>query len=773
MSTSTPSPRPPRPVMRGTPVAAPSRSSQSPSNFASPGGVARAALSSSRAGAPPAPRRSSLRASPSRPSSRGGAGSPDHPSSRDSISASLAREIEEKEALLVKLQEQEIVITTLNNENAAFLSAVAAAETRLGELYAEQTRMEDEMVARHEVADKLRTQIRDLEKEKRDLQRRYNEQTQTFDAERQAFYDNEQHLKSRIQNLTQARKSYYGRRSSTSEISEAQAHEEEEGEIGSSSRMELGGDQETPETTALKLELSTLSTSHASLQSTLQLLQMQLSELQRVNKELQEENESYNILLVERTINGQYEILRRTAPTPSTWQGDEDDGSSLHGTTGSRSNLDVLPEVGEDQHPVLTELDLALAQPRVPSPDLHRSGRKGPRRNGSTRTSSPGRGETLGDLPITGPGLDLAAELGRAENKDILDGYTADGPPEPVPSLHVDYKIVEALRSEVKSLKDANKALNLYASKILDRIISQDGFESVLAVDYKPRTAEAKSPTAHTAPAKTSHARSFLPRVLSDSTSPANPIASAVSPLKDTSAAKRQKRGLSLDWGRLWSSSSSSSSPGPPALLPVSGNTAGATSTGTASVLSTTIASTVGTARKLDLPEDDEDRILREYLHAEMRLHGIEKGTPPSIETAISPHALPIPLTVTPSTPTSSLKARLPFFSRDSASDEAFHTNPQSLTSETLQQAEAESTLAALDAREKMLAEEIGKGRPGGFTELGPRPGSSLSERHRRRRSEESSHSVKSGASTLWSAGRISLEGNRNLGHAEDEDEAR
>jgi hypothetical protein len=172
--------------------------------------------------------------------------------------------------------------------------------------------MEDEMVARHEVADKLRTQIRDLEKEKRDLQRRYNEQvclfsslysyalisaskTQTFDAERQAFYDNEQHLKSRIQNLTQARKSYYGRRSSTSEISEAQTHEEEEGEdqvfvqdgVGGGPSSANEGDQETPETTALKLELSTLSTSHGSLQSTLQLLQTQLSELQRVNKELQ------------------------------------------------------------------------------------------------------------------------------------------------------------------------------------------------------------------------------------------------------------------------------------------------------------------------------------------------------------------------------------------------------------------------------------------------------------------------------------------------------
>lgn len=36
--------------------------------------------------------------------------------------------------------------------------------------------MEDEMAARIEVIEKLRTQVRDLEKEKRDIQRRYNEQ---------------------------------------------------------------------------------------------------------------------------------------------------------------------------------------------------------------------------------------------------------------------------------------------------------------------------------------------------------------------------------------------------------------------------------------------------------------------------------------------------------------------------------------------------------------------------------------------------------------------
>ena len=293
-------------------------------------------------------------------------------------------------------------------------------------------------------------------------------------------------------------------------------------------------------------------------------------------------------------------------------------------------------------------------------------------------------------------------------------------------------------------------------------------------MDYKPRTTEAKKPPAsNPTSVKISQTRSFLPRVLSDATSSPSPAALVTSPVKDTSAFKRQKRGLSLDWGRLWPGSSNTSAPEPAsAPSPASGNTIAATSTQVVSVVPSTSPPAVGTARKLDLPEDEEDRILREYLHAEMRLHGIEKGTLPSVETAMAP--APPPVTMTPSTPTSSLKARLPFFSRTPSpgSDQPSHSDSHPLTSEALQQAEAETTLASLDAREKVLANEIGKGRPGGFTELGSRPGSSLSERHRRRRSEESSHSIKSGASTLWSAGRMSLEGNRSLGEAEDEDEA-
>jgi len=78
--------------------------------------------------------------------------------------------------LLVQLENKDQTIKTLTEENAKFSTTLNTAEARLYEFYTEQTRMEEEMSARIEVTEKLRTQVRELEKERRDLHRRYNEQ---------------------------------------------------------------------------------------------------------------------------------------------------------------------------------------------------------------------------------------------------------------------------------------------------------------------------------------------------------------------------------------------------------------------------------------------------------------------------------------------------------------------------------------------------------------------------------------------------------------------
>jgi hypothetical protein len=112
--------------------------------------------------------------------------------SHEALSASLKLETDHKEQvcllpsflgpeinyhqLLLRLQDKDQLISNYVTENHNLTSSLTAADTRLSELYAEQSRWEMELAQRIDISEKLRDQVRDLEKEKRDIQRRYNEQ---------------------------------------------------------------------------------------------------------------------------------------------------------------------------------------------------------------------------------------------------------------------------------------------------------------------------------------------------------------------------------------------------------------------------------------------------------------------------------------------------------------------------------------------------------------------------------------------------------------------
>jgi hypothetical protein len=130
----------------------------------------------------------------------------------------------------------------------------------------------------------------------------------------------------------------------------------------------------------------------------------------------QEENESYNILLREKTLSGQMDLMRNNgADSPSSMDEQDDDRGRPASSIGKRSTLDVVSEL--DELDPFNPATLVKERDRDGSPSSStRASRKGSRR------SMRHEGESLGDLPITGPGLDLAAELGRAESKDILEG---------------------------------------------------------------------------------------------------------------------------------------------------------------------------------------------------------------------------------------------------------------------------------------------------------------------------------------------------------------
>ena len=505
------------------------------------------------------------------------------------------------------------------------------------------------------------------------------------------------------------------------------------------------------------------------MQNTLVLLQSQLVDLKRVNKELQEENESYNILLRERTLTGQFDLSRQLNSAPSEGTDDDsvarakdDDAGSTRST--SRSLLDPVdetPESGAMDPSLVNGLD-------APDNNSVSSGRRlngrHARRLGSTGSTShsPARGETLADLPITGPGLDLAAELGRAENKD---SYEPSGRRSRKASI-VDRKPgvplpeVDALRSEVKALKDANKALSLYASKILDRIIATEGFEHVLAVDYSEKTEPAPASPVPNSPPEASTKPRPQSVIVTQTTSASSdnypsPMLSPTerlttfdsirveaAPTKTSQpTTKASRRSMSFDW-KNFSMFSGDKKPENSNLRPLTLKAGGNT--------------VLGNARKLDTEEDDDDRRERERLNATMKLMGIEKpvDTPtPVIERSLSSNA---------ATTTAPIAPRFSFFRRPStvitpnnnseqSSVKSTSSNTSSpylsvsklnLTQEALEQAEVENKIALLDAQERTLSMELANGSGGGFTEI------SRSSSRRGKRSDE-----RSSGSTIWSAG--------------------
>ena len=494
-----------------------------------------------------------------------------------------------------------------------------------------------------------------------------------------------------------------------------------------------------------------------------------------MNQELQEENESYNILLRERTLTGQFDLSKRLNGAPSDGTDDdsvaramEDDSGSMRST--SRSLLDPVdetPEGGTMDFNLVNGFDIPDHDSVSSGPRSDGHHARSPGNNIGSTSQSPTRGETLADLPITGPGLDLAAELGRAEN-NFKDSYDSSGrrsrkAVERRPSNGGPQPVVDALRNEVKALKDANKALSLYASKILDRIIATEGFEHVLAVDYSEKP-EPATPTLISDPppaaSKKPRPQSLMVgRTVSSSSdnypspmmSPTERLttfdsirAEAASPkiLPTPGTAKASRRSLSFDWKgfSMFGGSGGDKKPEDSNLRPLTLKTDG--------------NSILGGARKLDTEEDDEDRRERERLNATMKLMGIEKpvdGLTPIIERTPSSSA---------ATPTAPAPSRFSLFRRstmittnkssEQSSMKSASSNASSpylggskpnLTHEILEQAGVEDKIAQLDARERSMSVELANGGGSGFTEI------RRSSRRGRRSDERSS------GSTIWSAG--------------------
>ncbi|ORY91517.1 hypothetical protein BCR35DRAFT_349332 [Leucosporidium creatinivorum] len=703
--------------------------------------------------------------------------------SREQLIEMVARHKEELAEVQEKNEELEQTRSSLVNESSMLTRDLESAKGRIDELMAEEGRMEEELAGRIEVLEKLRASVRELEREKRDATKRYREQADSFDSERQSWYDQEQHYKLRISNLTSNnRKTTRGSlandlpkpKPTTAESDLSEAENDDEPRLARStspatpslrsstaSPTPSASVGPTPAELALQDQLASLTTAHDSLSSTLRTLQTEMSDLKRVYQDLQEENESYEILLGEKTLNGEVrgsELFRQSFHWGESGEDGPSQGLGFLGgleAVGEGDEEDFSDLEGEDDYDSDEEddVDRILLESRgvgSSNSGAVAAGTSSRRNSRQTKKKRPSGG------------LDLAAELEAAQMEDseaeeierkkqaklerrrasqARRQSAAQGMGERRGSIMPGS--VEGLRDEVKQLREANKALTLYVSKIVDRVCSQEGFEKVLAVDYRtgtPKSAGIPSPNPPQQDDPPAESIKFRPGSLFRSSSISTPAAKELGP-KDkepatpTSATSgaastptssgHRKGGLGWDsfssvFSSALSRTSASPSPSP------SGNNPLPPTPGSG-LKPLTLPAEVS-ARKLEVEEDEDDIRERERLRATMAQHGLE-----------------------PASAGNQWGAHVPSGAPDSPSPPP---PPKDV------EAEAAAVIISTKQREEDAKAELNQGRASGFTDAPKkrRPGSM--------RSSSRSSSISMNGLGIGIDGRVTPEGSPALGES-------
>ncbi|BEI94400.1 uncharacterized protein CcaverHIS019_0608590 [Cutaneotrichosporon cavernicola] len=623
--------------------------------------------------------------------------------SRDALQDAIRKEWSHNEKLISQVDD----MTTAQRDHQARVaemeSANIALQDKFDASFAAQGDMEEQLEGANDLIDHLRHNLEDVERQLRQGQRRYADQEKAFEAERMVHQAEQNHLVHRIKSLT------------TERIARPSA---EDGDMSAA-------------TAALQEELITLSASHQTLVAQLTTLADEMHEIKSENSRLIEENESWQLLIEERTLAGHMRggLIPGTSPSPPPADGvitpssiQRKEPSALE-TLEEQLEMDELHSELEAQQPIFEESDRALL--RVTSGGSYNMDLISP-----TRTN----------------GHSLATEFGvQAE--------------------------VEDLRAQIKTLKEANKALSLYCSKILDRIIASEGFEHVLSVDYRtrrgtrtlangkirpsvlelakdmekngppplpeslPQPASMEPPPSSQPPAPRARPQSMY---VTSSATPATPHATeapapiaskAPPPAKDADKDKRARRGFSIDFRSLGFGAQEKPEP-KPQLKPLqlasraapAGQSPPKAQSSPAVAVGPSFASAVpgipGARKLAPQQEDEEDRRERSRMEANLKLMGIAS---PSSETASFEEKPSTPSATAASGAAGWFSRRLSRASVPVAQAEAQRGSTTSLSrlsatpSDSSMRAELdadpEAAMRAFDAREREQARLLAEGK--------------------------------------------------------------
>lgn len=415
---------------------------------------------------------------------------------------------------------------------------VKQREERIDEVMADQERMEGEVYSTMQIIERLRKQLSETEKSRNDAERRYLDQTATMDKERQYYQDTEALLKSqkatqasaydkllsshnellreheRITNrlasikastgipglespLTTTRELTSDTRLNGQDTSSQEAVDYEQSAPShiSQSQMSAGVGSarlasfaEERDMAALLEELSTLQRSHSSLSETMSTLQAELKDVRAENATLRDQNETFMDILQEKTFSGallnesaMLRGIRRASnrrfraqdgledpydddyitETGSLGTDDTDDDDQSGSTSISPG---TIPEEDED------DVDDVPDTPKAPSTRIQ-----------SSRRRRAGSGTLL-------PATNLASELEDTSSDSVAASPSGD---QLAREKRTSQRVgavsdsINELQQEVRELREANQALTLYISKIIDRIIAREGYENILAVENR------------------------------------------------------------------------------------------------------------------------------------------------------------------------------------------------------------------------------------------------------------------------------------------------
>ncbi|KAJ9478946.1 hypothetical protein PHBOTO_006634 [Pseudozyma hubeiensis] len=624
----------------------------------------------------------------------------------DHIEAQLEDQVSHYESLHESTAALSQQLAQSESQVHSLQSLVKQREERIDEIMADQDRMEGEVYSTMQVIERLRKQLSETERSRNDAEKRYLDQTATMDKERQYYQDTEALLKSqkatqasaydrllsghnellreheRITNRLASIKASTGvqeidspllseRHLASDSSNDPQATPSHDATGSDPSPDNAPGSAQSPrvragtagrptfaqenDMAALVDELSTLQKSHTSLTETMSTLQAELKDVRAENLTLRDQNETFMDILQEKTFSGallnesamlrgirRASLGRRRAHDGVDDPYDQEDATEAdsldtdhtdddsHSRSTSLSSS-TIPEEDED------DVDDVPDTPRAPRNKMHSSRRR--------RTTSGA------DLPAA----NLASELEDTAGEGAIVPFSADRSTRekrPNTRLGSVSDNIDELQQEVRELREANQALTLYISKIIDRIIAREGYENILAVEsrgtirgprHKPSRAKLslQSPDhkGNASGENNSESRNVSNANRTSTTSVSSQAGGLFSfggPTIEarTSVPPKSKRTSSIDWRSLpflgGGSSNSNAAESASNLRPL-----------TLQSDNLIIPSRDGSARKLrssEEIEDEHDVAERERIRKELLMRGIQPPKHQLVQSPTSPH---------------------------------------------------------------------------------------------------------------------------------------